>query len=259
MRKKIHPKLTLVGAGPGDPELITIKAINALSEADVVLYDALVNKELLKYAPLDALKIYVGKRKNKHKYTQEQINHLIVEMAFTRGRVVRLKGGDPFVFGRGNEEIIHANAFNIETAIVPGISSSIGVPGASGIPVTHRGVSESFWVVTATKQNGELSSDIYEAAKTNATVVILMGLNKLKQITEIFSGAGKNSTPVAVIQNGTLATENVAIATVENIIEEVKIQDIKSPAVIVIGDVVKFHRYYDLLANHEQNSLLQHE
>ncbi|MFN7913616.1 MAG: uroporphyrinogen-III C-methyltransferase [Bacteroidota bacterium] len=255
MKKEIYPKLTVVGAGPGDPELITVKAINALSEADVILYDALVNKELLKYAPIDALKIYVGKRKNKHEYTQEQINNLIVDSAFKHGRVVRLKGGDPFVFGRGSEEIQFADAFNIETAIVPGISSSIGVPGSSGIPVTHRGISESFWVITATKQNGELSQDIYDAAKTNATVVILMGLNKLQQIASIFSNAGKVNTPVAVIQNGTLATENVAIGTIDTIVNEVKEQNIKSPAIIVIGDVVKFHRYYDLFNQEEANVL----
>ncbi|MCA6435024.1 MAG: uroporphyrinogen-III C-methyltransferase [Bacteroidetes bacterium] len=255
MKKEIYPKLTVVGAGPGDPELITVKAINALSEADVILYDALVNKELLKYAPIDALKIYVGKRKNKHEYTQEQINNLIVDLAFTHGRVVRLKGGDPFVFGRGSEEIQFADAFNIETAIVPGISSSIGVPGASGIPVTHRGISESFWVITATKQNGELSQDIYDAAKTNATLVILMGLNKLQQITSIFSNAGKVNTPVAVIQNGTLATENVAIGTIDTIVNEVKEQNIKSPAIIVIGDVVKFHKYYESVGSHINYSL----
>lgn len=252
MEKEIYPKLTVVGAGPGDPELITLKAINALSEADVILYDALVNKELLKYAPLDTLKIYVGKRKNKHEYTQEQINNLIVDLAFTHGRVVRLKGGDPFVFGRGSEEIAHADAFNIETAIVPGISSSIGVPGASGIPVTHRGVAESFWVITATKSNGEISADVFEAAKSKATVVILMGLSKLEEITATFKKEGKNDVPVAVIQNGTLATENVALGTIDTIVQEVKDQNIKSPAVIVIGEVVKFHRYYDLLA-HEQD------
>jgi uroporphyrin-III C-methyltransferase len=252
MKKEIYPKLTVVGAGPGDPELITLKAINALSEADVILYDALVNKELLKYAPIDTLKIYVGKRSNKHEYTQEQINNLIVDLAFTHGRVVRLKGGDPFVFGRGSEEILHADAFNIETAIVPGISSSIGVPGASGIPVTHRGISESFWVITATKQNGEISSDIYDAAKSKATVVILMGLSKLQQISEAFKANGKGSTPIAVIQNGTLASENVAIGTIDSIVQEVKSQNIKSPAIIVIGDVVKFHKYYDVLA-HELN------
>ncbi len=255
MKKEIYPKLTVVGAGPGDPELITVKAINAISEADVILYDALVNKELLKYAPLDALKIYVGKRKNIHEYTQEQINNLIVDLAFTHGRVVRLKGGDPFVFGRGSEEILHAEAFNIETAIVPGISSSIGVPGASGIPVTHRGISESFWVITATKQNGELSNDVFDAAKTNATVVILMGLSKLKQIAEIFKAEGKSETPIAVIQNGTLATENVAIGNIDNIGEEVEEQNIKSPAIIIIGDVVKFHKYYESFSHHIKYSL----
>ena len=182
-KETIYPKLTVVGAGPGDAELITVKAIKALSEADVILYDALVNKELLKYAPIEALKIYVGKRKKKHEYTQEQINNLIVDFAFTHGRVVRLKGGDPFVFGRGSEEILHAEAFNIETAVVPGISSSIGVAGLVGIPVTHRGVSESFWVITGTTRDGKLSKDIFDAAKTNATIVILMGVHKLKNVT----------------------------------------------------------------------------
>jgi uroporphyrin-III C-methyltransferase len=256
MKKEIYPKLTVVGAGPGDPELITVKAINALSEADVVLYDALVNRELLKYVPIESKKIFVGKRKNVHAYSQEKINELIVQNAFKYGRVVRLKGGDPFVFGRGSEEIEYAEAFNIETAIVPGISSSIGVPGASGIPVTHRGISESFWVITATKQNGELSNDIYDAAKSNATVVILMGLSKLEQIAEVFKTNGKGSTPIAVIQNGTLANENVAIANIENIVSEVKDQNIESPALIVIGDVVKFHKYYDLLANDAATSTL---
>lgn len=249
MKKEIYPKLTVVGAGPGDPELLTVKAINALSEADVILYDALVNKEILKYAPIDALKIYVGKRSNKHTYTQEQINNLIVDLAFTHGRVVRLKGGDPFVFGRGGEEIQHAEAFNIETAIVPGISSSIGVPGASGIPVTHRGLSESFWVITATTQNGELSKAIFDAAKSNATIVVLMGLNKLNEIVEVFRAQGKSEVPVAVIQNGTLPTENVAIANINTISEEVKELGIKSPAVIVIGEVVKLHKFYPLLLN----------
>lgn len=255
MKKEIYPKLTVVGAGPGDPELLTVKAINALSEADVVLYDALVNKEILKYAPIDALKIYVGKRSNKHTYTQEQINNLIVDLAFTHGRVVRLKGGDPFVFGRGSEEIQHAEAFNIETAIVPGISSSIGVPGASGIPVTHRGISESFWVITATTQNGELSKDIFDAAKSNATVVVLMGLNKLNEIVEVFRAQGKSDTPVAVIQNGTLPTENVAIGNISTISEEAKELGIKSPAVIVIGEVVKLHKYFPLLLNEQNYSL----
>jgi len=255
MKNEIYPKLTVVGAGPGDPELLTLKAVNALSEADVVLYDALVNKEILKHVPINALKVYVGKRKNRHTYTQEQINDLIVQYAFTHGRVVRLKGGDPFVFGRGNEEIQHAEAFNIETAFVPGISSSLGVPGLSGIPVTHRGISESFWVITGTTQSGKLSKDLIAASKTNATVVILMGLSKLKEITEVYKAAGKYNTPVAVIQNGTLPTENVALARIENILEEVKEQNIKSPAIIVIGNVVKFHKYYHSLVSEVNYSL----
>jgi uroporphyrin-III C-methyltransferase len=254
-KETIYPKLTVVGAGPGDAELITVKAINALSEADVILYDALVNKELLKYAPIGALKIYVGKRQNKHEYTQEQINNLIVDFAFTHGRVVRLKGGDPFVFGRGSEEIQHAEAFNIETAVVPGISSSIGVPGLSGIPVTHRGISESFWVITGTTQNGKLSKDVAQAAKSNATVVILMGLSKLKEIVEIYKKENKGETLVGIIQNGTLSTENVALGTIDTIVDEVAEQNIKSPAVIVIGEVVRLHKYYSLLSTNWNYSL----
>lgn len=249
MENEIYPKLTVVGAGPGDPELITVKAINALSEADVVLYDALVNRELLKYAPIHAKKIYVGKRKDKHEYTQDQINKLIVDSALQYGRVVRLKGGDPFVFGRGSEEILFAEAFDIETAIVPGISSSIGVPGHNGIPVTHRGISESFWVITATRKDGKISNDIRTAAGTNATVIILMGLSKLAEIVAIYTSEGKEKTPVAVIQNGTLHSEKIAIGTISSIENEVKEQNIKAPAIIIIGDVVKLHKYYPLLAN----------
>ncbi len=242
MSKEIYPKLTLVGAGPGDVELITLKGINALSEADVVLYDALVNPELLKFVPIDALKIYVGKRNRHHTYTQEQINKLIVDRAFTHGHVVRLKGGDPFVFGRGQEELRYAELFNIDTAVVPGISSSIGVPALSGIPVTHRGTSESFWVITGTTSSGEISNDIYAAAKTDATVVVLMGLNKLPEITEIFREAGKEDLPVAIIQDGSLPTENIALGTIDTIVTIAREEKIKSPAVIVIGEVVKQHQ-----------------
>lgn len=129
----------------------------------------------MQYAPKDAVKIYVGKRNHQHTYTQEQINTLIVDMAYTYGHVVRLKGGDSFVFGRGQEELNYANAFNIETSVVPGISSSISVPALAGIPGTHRGVSESFWVITGTTKDNQLSQDILLAAKTNATIIVLMG------------------------------------------------------------------------------------
>ncbi|HWY37327.1 MAG TPA: uroporphyrinogen-III C-methyltransferase, partial [Bacteroidia bacterium] len=239
MNTEKYPKLTVVGAGPGDVELVTVKAINALGEADVILYDALVNKEVLKYAPVDALKIYVGKRNRHHSYTQEQINTLIVDLAFTHGHVVRLKGGDPFVFGRGQEEIKYAELFNIETAVVPGISSSIGVPASAGIPVTHRGVSESFWVITGTTSSGSLSKDVKIAAQTDATVVILMGVEKLPEIVEVYKRSGKDETAIAIIQNGTLQTERLAIGTIETIEAIAEEEQVSSPAVIIIGEVVK--------------------
>ena len=241
-RNNIYPKLTLVGAGPGDVDLITIKGVEALGSADIVLYDALVNTELLKYAPIDAFKIYVGKRNKKHTYTQEQINELIVDSAFTHGHVVRLKGGDSFVFGRGQEEIAYAELFNIETEVIPGISSSIAVPALQGIPVTNRGTNESFWVITGTTSKGKLSDDIKIAAQTNATVIILMGLNKLSEIVEVYKQNQKHETAVAIIQNGSLPTENSALGTIDTIEQIVKNEKIGSPAVIVIGEVVKQHK-----------------
>lgn len=244
MKKEIYPKLSVVGAGPGDVELITVKAINALSEANVILYDALVNRELFKYAPIDALKIFVGKRSKNHAYTQEQINTLIVDLAYTHGHVVRLKGGDPFVFGRGQEEVKYAELFNIETAVIPGISSSIGVPASVGIPVTHRGVSESFWVITGTTSSGKISKDVEVAAKTDATVVILMGVEKLSEIAEIYKKAGKEETAIAIIQNGTLQTQNLAIGTIETIERIAADEKVAAPAVIVIGEVVKQHNEF---------------
>lgn len=237
-RNNIYPKLTLVGAGPGDIDLITVKGVNAISAADVILYDALVNTELFKYAPLHAKRIFVGKRKGQHAYSQEQINTLIVDYAFTHGHVVRLKGGDPFVFGRGLEEINYAESFNIDTEVVPGISSAIAVPALQRIPVTHRGLSESFWVVTGTTSEGYLSSDLRLAAQSSATVVVLMGLHKLAEIVHVYRKLGKADLPIAVIQNGSLASENSAIGTIATIEETVRNEKIGTPAVIVIGEVV---------------------
>ena len=205
MNHKI-PKLTVVGAGPGDPDLITLKAIKALESADVVLYDALINEELLNYAP-NAEKIFVGKRKGCYAYRQDQINDLIITRAKTHGHVVRLKGGDPFVFGRGAEEIDYAQQHNIETDMVPGISSALAVPAYQGIPLTKRGSSESFWVITGTTRSHKLSRDVYLAAKSNATVVILMGMSKLSEIVSIFAAENKKDVPVAIIQNGTTDDE----------------------------------------------------
>lgn len=248
-----EPKITLLGAGPGDPDLITLKGIKALQTADVVLYDALVGEALLQYAPEHATRVYVGKRSGDHSYSQEAVNKLMVDYALNYGHVVRLKGGDPFVFGRGYEELDFAASYSIQAEVIPGISTSISVPGLQHIPVTHRGLSESFWVVTGTTASQEISSDVYDAAKSKATVVVLMGLNKLAEIAEIFKAEGKHKLPVGVIQSGSTKDEKVVIGTVETIAEKVAEQKIKAPALLIFGEVVSLHpsfqpikAFYDL-------------
>ena len=233
-------KLTVVGAGPGDAELITLKGVNALQNADVVLYDALVNKELLAYSEKAEL-IFVGKRRGCYSYHQEQINELIVLQAKQGKNVVRLKGGDPFVFGRGAEEMEYAASFGIAVAMVPGISSSLAVPASQNIPITKRGSSESFWVITGTTKEHKLSKDIALAAKSNATVVILMGMSKLGEIMELFRLENKSETPVAIIQEGTTEREKIGIGTVTSIESKARKQQLVNPAIIVIGEVVN-HR-----------------
>lgn len=239
MKNRLKPQVTLVGAGPGDPDLLTIKGAKALAEANVVLYDALSNDELLTYAPKKALKIFVGKRKGCHAYTQDEINQLIVDNALTYGHVVRLKGGDPFIFGRGSEEIEFVESFGIPTFVIPGISSSIAVPASQGISLTKRGVSESFWVITGTTSNRKLSTDVALAAQSTATVVILMGMSKLDEIIALFQKESKGQMPVAIIQNGTTPEEKVGIGTIDNIQKVVAENNLSSPAIIVIGEVVK--------------------
>jgi len=232
------PKLTVVGAGPGDPDLITIKAIKAIESADVILYDALINVALLDYASADAELIFVGKRKGCYAYQQDQINDLIVTRAKSHGHVVRLKGGDPFIFGRGAEEIDFVRLFGIETYMVPGISSSLAVPAYQGIPLTKRGASESFWVITGTTKSHQLSNDVKLAAQSTATVVILMGMGKLAEIVEVFSSESKQDLPVAIIQNGTTTDEKFGVGTIATICDVVEKQNLSNPAIIVIGEVV---------------------
>ncbi|WP_420147854.1 uroporphyrinogen-III C-methyltransferase [Spirosoma sp.] len=230
-------KLTLVGAGPGDPDLITVKGIKALQQADVVMYDALVHPVLLDHCRPDTLKVYVGKRRGAYSCVQEDINPLIVHYAHQYGHVVRLKGGDSFVFGRGYEEIEFARQYGIITDVVPGISSSYAVPASAGIPLTTRGISESFWVVTGTTKAGQLSSDLQLAAQSSATVVVLMGMHKLAEIMTVFGDNGKSETPVAIIQNGTLPEEQVVTGRVNDIAEKVAEAGVGNPAIIVVGDV----------------------
>ncbi|MDT0645403.1 uroporphyrinogen-III C-methyltransferase [Zunongwangia sp. F260] len=243
-------RLTVVGAGPGDPELITLKALKVLESANVVLYDALINRELLEYAP-QAEHIFVGKRKDKHRYSQDEINELIVKYALERGHVVRLKGGDPFVFGRGSEEINYAKSKGLEIEMVSGITSAISVPAGVGIPLTQRGTSESFWVITGTTTQKKLSDDVRLAAQSTATVVILMGMSKLAEIVEIFSHFGKEDMPVGVIQNGTTVNEKSGFGTISTIEEVVSEKGLTAPAIIVIGEVVKernqVHRIFENL------------
>lgn len=240
----MHSKLTLVGAGPGDSELITLKAIKALQSADVVLYDALANDSLLEYAPKEAVKINVGKRKGQHSFKQDEINHLIVSLALEHGHVVRLKGGDPFVFGRGYEELEHAKAFDISTEVIPGVSSSIGVAAAVQIPITHRDIARSFWVVTGHTSDGSLPKDLELAAQSTATVVVLMGMSKLAEIAAIFEKYGKASVPVAIIQNGTTGEQKSVFGQVRDIVEKVNESKVSNPAVIIVGEVVGLHPDY---------------
>ena len=238
----MQPKLTLVGAGPGDAELITLKGMKAIQLADVVMYDALANDELLDYAPKHALLLYVGKRKGDHYLKQSEINDLIISYAARYGHVVRLKGGDPFVFGRGFEEIEYAQLHGIETEVVPGVSSAVGVAARQGIPITHRDLAQSFWVVTGHTQNNQLPDDIHLAAQSSATVVILMGMSKLAEIISIFEQHGKAQTPMAIIQNGTTTGEKFVLGTVQDIMQKVIDSEISNPAVMVIGEVVGLHR-----------------
>lgn len=231
-------KLILIGAGPGDPDLITVKAIKKLGEADVILYDALANNELLSYSKSGCIKQFVGKRYGCHALSQSEINNLILEYAQKFKYVVRLKGGDPFVFGRAWEEIEAAQSAGMEIEVVPGISSALAVPASQMIPVTARGINESFWVVTGTTQSGGLSTDIQLAAQSSATVIILMAMSKLEQITEIFCTHGKSDTPVAIIQNGTLPDQKMVTGQVKDIYFRSQHAGLENPAIIIIGEVV---------------------
>lgn len=244
---KNKPHVTLVGAGPGDPELLTLKAVKALQKAEVVLYDALANEDILDLAE-NAVKVSVGKRKGAHSFTQDEINQLIVTYAFEFGSVVRLKGGDPFVFGRGKEEEEYAKKHGVETTVIPGISSCIAVPASVGIPVTFRGVSESFWVITGTTSSHELSADVALAAQSTATVVILMGLSKLEEITRIYKRLGKSHLPIAIIQNGTKTDQLEVIGTINSILELSQKEKFTGPAVLVIGEVVNLAKVKEISA-----------
>lgn len=242
-----QPQVSLVGAGPGDPELISRKGYRLLKQADVVLYDALVSKELIEELPKTIHQVCVGKRCGQHSWSQDEINRFIVDCAFRYGHVVRLKGGDPFVFGRGYEEQLYINQFGIPVEVVPGISSAIAGPASAGIPVTHRGVSNSFWVVTATTRTQGLSLDLDLAAQSSSTLVILMGTRKLTEIATVVRKYRSANTPIGLIESATLPTSRTIAGTLGKLELVAKENAFSAPGIIVIGEVAGLP---SLLQNH---------
>jgi uroporphyrin-III C-methyltransferase len=227
----------LVGAGPGDPELITVRGLRCLRRADVLVYDRLVDAALLAEAPPHARRVYAGKAPGRQALRQEEINALLVRQARAGRVVVRLKGGDPFVFGRGGEEAHACAAAGVTWEVVPGISSAVAVPGAAGIPLTHRGVAASFAVVTG-HGAGEDRNDWSALARLD-TLVVLMGAARLDAVAALLQAHGKpGATPAAVIENGTRSGERVLIGTLSDIAAQAAAAGLCSPATAVIGDVV---------------------
>jgi len=258
MRTYKTPKLTLVGGGPGDPKLITLKAIKALESANVVLFDALVNNELLHYAT-HAQKVFVGKRRGWSRYTQDEINRLIVKLARKCGAVVRLKGGDPMVFGRAQTEIDYAEKHGLIVNVIPGISSYSGIAAYNKVPITERGISHGFWVLTATNSEGSLSKDIDYAARSSSNVLILMGTRQLNQIVHRFRLHHPEDYPVALVQNGTLPSEKLVVGKLSNIERLVEQEGIRNPAVIIIGEAARHVRpgYYEAITGQEHSIISQ--
>lgn len=235
-------KVILAGAGCGSYDLITLRGMRAIQSAQVVVYDDLIDDRLLSYAGEGCEKVYVGKRKGAHSMAQEEINKLLISRAREGKRVVRLKGGDPFVFGRGGEEILALRKAGILTEEIPGVTSGIAVPAQAGIPVTHRGTSGSVHVVTGHGAAGEdgLPEDMETLAGLKGTLVFLMGLTNLREIAEGLIEQGKcPKTPAAVIQGGFEGETQIVRGCLENIAEKVRISGISAPAVIVIGPVAE--------------------
>jgi uroporphyrin-III C-methyltransferase len=247
-------RVFLVGAGPGDPELLTLKAFNLLRTADVVVYDYLVDPDLLAHAPAHAERVYVGKIGRGKQTPQDEINQLLIERAIAGKQIVRLKGGDPFLFGRGGEEARALGAARIPFEVVPGISSALAVPAYAGIPLTHRGLSSSVAIVTGSRAGDGALSDELERSAGADTIVVLMGISHLRWIAGKLIGSGRaENTPVAVIRWGTYESQQTLIGSLLNIADLVDEQHLKAPAVIVIGEVVKLHHELEWFAKRFTN------
>ncbi|MGG3564826.1 uroporphyrinogen-III C-methyltransferase [Neobacillus rhizosphaerae] len=237
-------KVYLVGAGPGDPELITVKGLRYLQQADVILYDRLVNPELLKHAKKGAKLVYCGKLPHHHTMKQETINHFLIKYAKKGLQVVRLKGGDPFVFGRGGEEAEECLRNEVPFEVVPGITAGIAASAYAGIPVTHRYLSRSFAFITG-HQAGDLAAEHQwsHLAKGVDTLCVYMGVSHLSTIINELIQHGKSpQTPIALIQWGTLSDQRTVVGTLETIEERVKVAGVSNPSMIVIGEVVRLHK-----------------
>ena len=234
-------EVAIVGAGPGDPELITLKAVRRIQEAEVILYDRLVNEELLSYAKADCLRIYCGKSPGKHSMAQRKIEQYMIQYAREGKKVVRLKGGDPFVFGRGGEEALAMAEAGIPYEVVPGITSAIGAAASAGIPLTHRGMAASFTIVTGSRCSDHESPVHWDhLVQSVDTIVVYMGISQFSDIRAQLLLHDKNEmTPVAVIENGTTARQRTITGTLDNIEKLLAATKIANPALIIIGEVVK--------------------
>jgi uroporphyrin-III C-methyltransferase/precorrin-2 dehydrogenase/sirohydrochlorin ferrochelatase len=233
-------EVILVGGGPGDPELLTLKALRALESAEVVVYDALVAPEIVQMARPQAERIYVGKRCANHALSQGEINNLLVRLAQAGRRVVRLKGGDPFVFGRGGEEAEHLAAHGIPFRIIPGVTAAAGVGACAGIPLTHRDYAQALVLVTGHRKDESLDLDWEALARPRQTVVVYMGLQTLPLLCEKLIAHGLSaSTPVAVVEKGTTPEQRVVTGTLGDITTRARDQGIRPPTLVIVGEVVK--------------------
>ena len=229
----------LVGTGPGDPDLLTFRALRLMQQADVVLYDRLIGDGILNLVRRDAKRVYVGKLKNNHTVPQEEIGRMLIDLAQQGKRVLRLKGGDPFVFGRGGEEIEALSEIGIAFQVVPGVTAANGCAAYAGIPLTHRDHAQACVFVTGHEKNGELNLNWKSLIQPRQTVVLYMGLSSLEAITRGFMSNGADpTTPAAVIENGTRAGQRVITGTLESLLDETSLAGVKSPALIIVGSVV---------------------